>query len=166
VEDLDSVDSNVVAGIKKVPGMIYEPRTFQFCNYLNHTGLATIQYKTFFHMCRLESISFDMESRSGSTFCLFDCLASGVIGMLTIGVNRRASIKFMNDALNFIQNQAGSIPKKVYSNQNGDKSNRDMDTISFFDIVSRVKLMSRVMEKEFMQGASGTGAGNNDDPSR
>lgn len=31
-----------------------EPRHFMFCNYLHHPGLATIQYKTFFHMCRLE----------------------------------------------------------------------------------------------------------------
>lgn len=70
-------------------------------------------------MCRLESISFDMESRSGSTFCLFDCLASGVLGMLTIAVHRRGTSKFMLDALNFIQNQAGVLPKKVYANQGG-----------------------------------------------
>jgi IQ domain-containing protein H len=82
-----------------------ESRTFMFCNYLHHPGLANIQYKTFFHMCRLESISFDMESRSGSTFCLYDCLASGVIGMLTIGVHRKQTTKFMMDALNFVQNQ-------------------------------------------------------------
>ena len=31
-----------------------EPRNFMFCNYLHHPGLASIQYKTFFHMCRLE----------------------------------------------------------------------------------------------------------------
>lgn len=99
--------------------MQYEPRGFMFCNFLNHSGLASIQYKTFFHMCRLESISFDMESRSGSTFCLYDCLASGVIGMLTIGVHRRATVKFMMDALNFIQNQAGAMPKKVYANAGG-----------------------------------------------
>ncbi len=104
--------------MKRIPGLVYEPRSFQFCNYLNHSGLSTIQYKTFFHMCRLEAISFDMETRSGSTFCLYDCLQSGVIGMLTIGVNRRASIKFMQDALNFIQNQAGAVPKKIFASQN------------------------------------------------
>ena len=102
-EDLDreSEEQNDV-GFKRQPGMQYEPRGFMFANFLNHPGLASIQYKTFFHMCRLESISFDMESRSGSTFCLYDCLASGVIGMLTIGVHRRATVKFMMDALNFI----------------------------------------------------------------
>ena len=116
---VDSEDNVDGTGIKKVPGMQYEPRSFMFCNFLNHPGLAQIQYKTFFHMCRLESISFDMESRSGSTFCLYDCLASGVIGMLTIGVHRRATTKFMMDALNFIQNQAGAMPKKVYANAGG-----------------------------------------------
>ncbi len=29
-------------------------RHFMFCKYINHSGLASIQYKTFFHMCRLE----------------------------------------------------------------------------------------------------------------
>ena len=101
----DGEDGESNRGGMRVPGMQYEPRGFMFCNFLNHAGLASIQYKTFFHMCRLESISFDMESRSGSTFCLYDCLASGVIGMLTIGVHRKATVKFMMDALNFIQNQ-------------------------------------------------------------
>jgi len=27
---------------------------------LNHSGLTNIQYKTFFHLCRMESISFDL----------------------------------------------------------------------------------------------------------
>ena len=121
--------------VKKDPGMVYEPRGFMFCNFLNHTGLASIQYKTFFHMCRLESISFDMESRSGSTFCLYDCLASGVIGMLTIGVHRRAAVKFMQDALNFIQNQAGVMPKKVYATTGVGPDAQLTDQIAVFDVV-------------------------------
>jgi hypothetical protein len=87
-----------------------EPRNFMYCSFLHHPGLSTIQYKTFFHMCRLESISFDMEKRSGSTFCLFDSLQSGVIGMLTIGLHRKIAVNYMIDALNFVQNQAGVIP--------------------------------------------------------
>lgn len=94
-------------------GAIKEPRKFMYCQFLHHPGLASIQYKTFFHMCRLESISFDMEKRQGSTFCLFDSLQSGVIGMLTIGVHRKLAVSQMIDALNFVQNQAGVIPQKV-----------------------------------------------------
>jgi IQ domain-containing protein H len=40
-----------------------EQRCFMYCKYLHHPGLASIQYKSFFHMCRLESISFDLERR-------------------------------------------------------------------------------------------------------
>jgi hypothetical protein len=82
----------------------FEQRNFMYCRFLHHPGLAAIQYKTFFHMCRLESISFDMEKRSGSTFVLSDCLQSGVIAMLTIGVHRKVTVNFMVEALNFIQN--------------------------------------------------------------
>lgn len=85
-----------------------EPRGFMFCNFLHHPGFGRIQYKTLFHMCRLESISFDMENRSGSTFCLYDTLPSAVIGMLTIGVHRHAAVKFMQDAITFIQNQVSA----------------------------------------------------------
>ena len=47
-----------------------EGRTFMYCKYLHHPGISKIQYKTFFHMCRLRSISFDLERRQGTTFML------------------------------------------------------------------------------------------------
>lgn len=60
--------------VQKDQNNFFEQRNFMYCRFLHHPGLAAIQYKTFFHMCRLESISFDMEKRSGSTFVLSDCL--------------------------------------------------------------------------------------------
>lgn len=45
-------------------------RSFMYVRYLHHPGIRKIQYKTFFHMCRLRSISFDLEQRQGSTFML------------------------------------------------------------------------------------------------
>ena len=81
-----------------------EPRTFMFCNFLHHPGLSTIQYKTFFHMCRLEQVSFDMEKRQGTTFTMYDSLQSAVIGLLCIGVHRKIAANYMIDALNFVQN--------------------------------------------------------------
>jgi len=85
-------DLDAKASAGKKMQVYHEPRGFMYADFLHHPGLQNIQYKTFFHMCRLEGISFDMESRSGSTFCLFDGLSSGVIGMLTIGVHRRAAV--------------------------------------------------------------------------
>lgn len=97
------------AGQLSAQNSFFEARNFMYCRYLHHPGLAAIQYKTFFHMCRLESISFDMEKRSGSTFVLSDCLQSGVLAMLTIGVHRRVAVNYMLEALNFIQNQVSDI---------------------------------------------------------
>ena len=61
-----------------------------------------MQYKTLFHLCRIESISFDLEKKSGITFVLIDELKKCVISLLTIGEDRKAIIKYMTDALNFI----------------------------------------------------------------
>ena len=82
----------------------YEQRSFMFCKFLHHPGLASIQFATFFHMCRLESVSYDMEKRAGSTFALYDCLQSGVVALITIGEHRKVCVNFMMEALNFIQN--------------------------------------------------------------
>ena len=79
-----------------------EPRSFMYCNFLHHPGLSTIRYKTFFHMCRLEQISFDMEKRQGTTFTLYDSLQSAVMGLLCIGVHRKIAVSNMIDALNFV----------------------------------------------------------------
>ena len=94
-----------------------------FCNFLNHSGLSSIQYKTFFHMCRLESISFDMESRSGSTFCLYDCLATGVIGMLTIGVRRGPTVKFMMERSDDLSVNFLSTDQKMITEEESDDDN-------------------------------------------
>ena len=47
-----------------------EQRSYMYCKYLHHPGVSKIQYKAFFHMCRLQSISFDLESRKGTAFML------------------------------------------------------------------------------------------------
>jgi len=127
----------------------FEPRNFMFCKFLHHPGLATIQYKTFFHMCRLESISFDMEKKAGSTFVLYDCLQSGVIAMLTIGVHRKVGVNFMVDALNFIQNQAGVIPAKAQLDD------VRLDEIAISDVIQRVRLIHRAFEKKNKKNLKG-----------
>ena len=91
-------------------------------------------------MCRIDQISFDMEKRSGSTFVLSDCLQSGVIAMLTIGVQRGVTVAYMLEALNFIQNQAGTVPPKVAI------ENQRCDEINMLDVGNRVRLLARTYE--------------------
>ena len=80
-----------------------EQRTFMFIRYLHHPGMSKVQYKTFFHMCRLQSISFDLESRKGTAFMLQDCLQSGVLAMMTIAEDRKETLAMMNEAFKFIE---------------------------------------------------------------
>lgn len=74
-----------------------------YCKYIFHQGLSTIQYKTFFHMCRLEGISFDLERREGASFILPDCLQSSVLGILTVSDSRFDTCSKMMKAIDFLQ---------------------------------------------------------------
>lgn len=62
-------------------------RQFLYCPTIINEGLDGLQYKTFFQLCRLESISFNLEKKIGSTFILIDSLQSGVISSMTIGTS-------------------------------------------------------------------------------
>ena len=79
-----------------------------YVKHLSHTGLSKIQYKTFFHMCRLRSVSFDLERRTGTTFMLQDCLQSGLIALMTIAEERTETLRMMCDSFKFIEELAGN----------------------------------------------------------
>lgn len=93
-------------------------------------------------MCRLQSISFDLEKRSGTTFILSDCLQSGVLSILSVGEDRADVVEKMVEALNFIQSQAGPLPIK---NMNEDTRT---DDISVTDVFSKIRLIQKAIHKE------------------
>ena len=76
--DRHSTRSASTAGMSALKGRrredYTEQRSFMYVKHLKHDGISRIQYKTFFHMCRLRSVSFDLERRMGTTFMLQDCL--------------------------------------------------------------------------------------------
>jgi hypothetical protein len=128
-----------------------------YCKYLHHPGLANIQYKSFFHMCRLESISFDLERRSGATFMLQDCLQSGVIAMMTIAEDRKETLQMMVDAFKFLENQAGPVGKnKIGGGGMTAMDEARTDEIEIGDVMSTVRLVYKTMlKKEEKQKKSG-----------
>lgn len=65
-------------------------RAFLYCPLIINEGLEGLQYKTFFQLCRLESISFNLEKKCGSTFVLIDSLQSGALSVMTIGTHYHA----------------------------------------------------------------------------
>lgn len=121
---------------------MFENWCFMFTKYIHHPGLAAIQFSAFFHMCRLDSISYEMEKWSGTTFTLFDCLQGAVLGVLTTAEDRYQALNFMADALQFIQNTAGVVPPR------GDtKDSPALDEYSFVDTMLRIKNIQKVFEK-------------------
>jgi IQ domain-containing protein H len=64
---------------------ISRERTFFYTPFLIHPGLVKIHYNTFFHMCRIENIFFDIDKKTGSTFLMLDSLQTGVLSLMGIG---------------------------------------------------------------------------------
>ena len=112
-------------------------RTFIYCPFLHHPGLSNIQYKTFFHMCRIENISFDLERKIGSSFVLLDSLQTGVVGLLAVAENDTETLRFVSEALKFLMLHSGNLSMKYFNNQEISRS----DNLHILDIVSRMKLM-------------------------
>ena len=113
-----------------------------YTRYLHHPGISKIQYKTFFHMCRMRNISFDLEQRQCSTFMLQDCLQSGLLAMMTIGEYRIDCLKLMCDTFKFIEELAGNTAliqqdKMIGSGPNDART----DEIDASDVVSAVRLI-------------------------
>ncbi len=117
-----------------------------YCKYLRHPGISKIQYKTFFHMCRLQSISFDLESRKGTAFMLSDCLQSGVISLMTIAENRKDTLHNMVEAIKFIEQQAGAVGLLPQTGNQMDESRTD--EIRVQEVMSSIRLQYKTMVKK------------------
>jgi len=50
---------------------------------LSHPALKELRMQTFFHLCRLQNISFDMEHKIGNIFTFLDVIEGGSIGIMT-----------------------------------------------------------------------------------
>lgn len=50
---------------------------------VTHQNIKKITVATFFHLCRLQNISFDIEKKIGNVFTFLDGLESGCLGIMT-----------------------------------------------------------------------------------
>jgi hypothetical protein len=68
---------------------VSESERFYSCvPYLYQPHLATLQFGSFFQLCRLRHIAFDVRATTGTAFVLMDSLASGSMGILSVGMAR------------------------------------------------------------------------------
>jgi len=63
-----------------------EERFYTCINYLYQPHLATVPFGSFFNLCRMRGLHFDIRSRVGTAFQLLDSLASGTIGLICVGL--------------------------------------------------------------------------------
>ncbi|CAG9318397.1 unnamed protein product [Blepharisma stoltei] len=110
-------------------------RCFMYLPVIEHPGISKVLYKTFFYMCRVQGISFDLELKKGTTFILPDCIQSSVIGLLTMGGSPLDCSKLLLNSLKFVETQAGDLP--LLKDESRD------DAISFSEILSMVKLINK-----------------------
>ncbi|CAD8086017.1 unnamed protein product [Paramecium sonneborni] len=110
-----------------------------YCPTIMNEGLDVLQYKTFFQLCRLESISFNLEKKIGSTFILVDSLQSGVISLMTVGINSPQVIKYMIDAIAFIQKNVGRGTEQIQINTRTDR-------VNMMSIHQKLKTMLKKLE--------------------
>lgn len=113
-------------------------RSFLYMPYIHHPGLGRVLYKTFFYMCRVQGISFDLEDRKGTAFMLPDSLQSCVIGLISMAQNPLQVLKLMLETLDFVGSQGGSGLSKV-----GFREESRDDNVSFAEIVSMVKITQK-----------------------
>jgi pantothenate kinase len=97
-------------------------------------------------MCKLENIVFDTANRKGSSFIMYDSLQSAFVGMMTIGVHRKAAIQCMIEGLAFLVNQAGVIPESIVLS-------KGQDSIQIHDVMATVRAINRAVEKASTKGS-------------
>jgi hypothetical protein len=116
-----------------------------YCPLIINEGLDALQYKTFFQLCRLESISFNLEKKVGSTFILIDSLQSGVLSVMTVGDSLNSVLKYMSDALEFLAKNVGR------GTDHTDPFESRNDKIRMMAILQKLKLQLKKSEHSLMQ---------------
>jgi hypothetical protein len=62
---------------------------FLYCPIIVQNGIKNLDFKTFFQFCRLQGISFDINTHSGSIFILLDSLQSSCLSLICISKNKK-----------------------------------------------------------------------------
>jgi hypothetical protein len=90
--------------------LVAQKRCYAVVNYIFQPHLASIQYRAFFHLCRLKGVAFDLQHREGSAFILNDSLAGGTLGVMCVADQSLKALTLLSKALDFLQEQVGSLP--------------------------------------------------------
>ena len=92
-ESKDFTDSEKEKELSLLPPL--ETRSYVAIDCLYHPNLGSMQYGSFFNLCRLHGISFDLQQKLGTAFMLTDTLASGIIGLIGVGNDTNDAMKMV-----------------------------------------------------------------------
>lgn len=121
---------------------------FLYCPIINHSGLAELQMRTFFHLCRLANISFDISRRIGSVFVLMDTLQSSTLGLLSFCDNNYGLYRYMANAFEFLGSRLDS------TRSNGLDDPRT-DYVSFEELKNRFRTLLKRLDRNKQRIYSG-----------
>jgi hypothetical protein len=80
---------------------------FTFIPYAVHEPLRESTDETFFKLCKMRGVSFDIQTRIGSLFFLVDSIIGGAVSLLTVADTRKKSVDLAIHALSFVTQQFG-----------------------------------------------------------
>ena len=74
--------------------------------FLSHPSLKELRIQTFFHLCRLENISFDIKRKIGNVFMFLNGLESGCMGLMSFnGMSKQETFQQVSDVLQFLSSK-------------------------------------------------------------
>jgi hypothetical protein len=81
-----------------------ESREYCYIPFLLHFGLSDQQANSFFQLCRIGGVSFDLENKIGTTFVVLGSMKD-CVGILTTAKERKKIINFVSKTAEFLMKQ-------------------------------------------------------------
>lgn len=101
---------------------------------LQYSYIPTIHYKSFFHLTRLESLYFDIQSKTGIMFLLAESLQSGLLGLVCVENELDGVYGLAIKSLAFLRRQTEEKKEKF------DRFNTKNDLPQLGDVFGKLKI--------------------------
>eukprot|EP01029_Cantina_marsupialis_P010545 TRINITY_DN23_c8_g1_i1.p1 TRINITY_DN23_c8_g1~~TRINITY_DN23_c8_g1_i1.p1 ORF type:complete len:1057 (+),score=252.90 TRINITY_DN23_c8_g1_i1:125-3295(+) len=91
-------------------------RGYMSIPFLCYSPISQVQHSTFFNICRLNGISFDLFEKTGSVFSLNDSLLSGTLGVMSLGPSPYICIDLLWRCLQFLRTKVPATDDNLNDN--------------------------------------------------
>ena len=120
----------------------FDERCYFFCWHVEHPDLKDLSIGGLFHMCRLESMTYSIETCKGSVFTIYELLNNHHFGIMAIGNNRQDTIRVLSETFSFILQQAGPPPQSPTAFKLPAH-----EEINLNELITKVKSIHKTLEK-------------------